>query len=144
MYQHILAPIDFSPHSAAACAFATELAAKFGAELHVVHVYRPPVEFLSPYDLSVPTSLDGDSRELARKSLDEEQRKVQAAGVKCEARLLDGIADQAIVKAAVELGADLIVMGSRGHTGIVHAVLGSVAERVIRQSPVAVITVKDG
>lgn len=144
MYQRILVPTDFSAHSAATCEFAIELAKKLGSELHLIHVYRPPVEVLSPYDMTLPPALDTDGRELARRGLDEELRKVREAGVKGEAQLLDGVPDEAIIEAATKLEAELIIMGSRGHTGLVHAVLGSVAERVIRRAPVPVITVKNG
>ena len=52
-------------------------------------------------------------------------------------------AASAIVDLAEELGADLIIMGTRGHTGLKHVLLGSVAERTLRHAPCSVLTVKE-
>ena len=67
---------------------------------------------------------------------------LQDEGISCEYEARDGSPDQVIVKLARDKKADLIVMGTRGRTGLAHAILGSVAERVIRTAPCPVMTVK--
>jgi nucleotide-binding universal stress UspA family protein len=63
------------------------------------------------------------------------------AGVAVEARMAHGTPYEEIVKAGKELGADLIVIGTHGRTGMSHFLLGSVAERVVRSAPCPVLTV---
>ena len=75
--------------------------------------------------------------------LDEAKAEAEAAGaVRTETKLLEGIAHSEIVSFAQEFGYDLIVMGTHGRTGIMHALLGSVAERVLRKAPCPVLTVR--
>jgi nucleotide-binding universal stress UspA family protein len=72
----------------------------------------------------------------------ERQEKIEAAGVPAEASASSGFPPQAIVEMADDIGADLIVMGTRGLTGFKHLMLGSVAERTVRSAPCPVLTVK--
>ena len=74
--------------------------------------------------------------------LRESQEKVEAEGVLAEASVLSAFPPQAIAEMAQGIGADLIVMGTRGLTGIRHVMLGSVAERTVRLAPCPVLTVK--
>jgi nucleotide-binding universal stress UspA family protein len=67
----------------------------------------------------------------------------RAAGVLAETHLVEFAAWEAIVETAKQIKADLIVMGTRGLTGLKHALLGSVAERTLRFAPCPVLTVKD-
>jgi nucleotide-binding universal stress UspA family protein len=68
---------------------------------------------------------------------------VSAEGVKASSHLSEVPAASAIVGQAEELGVDLIIMGTRGHTGLKHVLLGSVAERTLRHAPCSVLTVKE-
>ncbi len=74
--------------------------------------------------------------------LRERQKKIEAEGVPAEASVSSEFPPQAIVEMAKDIGADLIVMGTRGLTGIKHVMLGSVAERTVRLAPCPVLTVK--
>lgn len=119
----ILFPTDFSPASEAAGRIAREMAVEAGARLHVLHVV-PPVT-----DPSLPAEhLAGAARSLAD-------------GLRVETVLLSGWAGRNIVDYAREKRIDLIVVGTHGRTGITHALLGSVAETVIRLAPCLVLTV---
>jgi len=119
----ILFPTDFSPASEAAGRIAREMAVQAGARLHVLHVV-PPVT-----DPSLPAEhLAGAARSLAD-------------GLRVETALRSGWAGRNIVDYAREKRIDLIVVGTHGRTGITHAILGSVAETVVRLAPCLVLTV---
>lgn len=138
VFKHVLVATDFSEASSFALELATSMARQSGAALTVVHACEVPIypEAIPPADLLTPITA--------------------AAG-----RRLDGVVDglrdrvpgavpllrvgapwEEILAAAAEVGADLVVVGTHGRRGIAHAVLGSVAERVVRLSPVPVLTVR--
>lgn len=119
----ILFPTDFSPASEAAGRIAREMALQAGARLHVLHVV-PPVT-----DPALP------AEHLARAG------RSLADGLRIETVLLSGWAGRNIVDYAREKRVDLIVVGTHGRTGITHAILGSVAETVVRLAPCLVLTV---
>jgi nucleotide-binding universal stress UspA family protein len=119
----VLFPTDFSPASEAAGRIAREMAIQAGARLHVLHVV-PPVT-----DPSLP------AEHLARAG------RSLADGLRVETVLLSGWAGRNIVDYAREKRIDLIVVGTHGRTGITHAILGSVAETVVRLAPCLVLTV---
>ena len=134
--QKILCPIDFSPASDAALRWAADLARQIGGELEVVHSWQ-----LSAY--AQPTSeLANESRRQLGVEMDAALARAQLAGVRVHSQLRLGPPEEEIVKAATELGADIIIMATTGKTGIQHFLIGSVAERVMRASPVPVVTVR--
>lgn len=141
-FKRILVPHDFSDDAAAALDWAIELAGQLGAELHLLHAYRLPLEMFSPYGVPVPDSVMPEIREAARRRLKELKARVEAAGLTGQIHLREGPPADAIVEAARELCADLIVMGTRGRTGLAHVVLGSVAQRTVRSAPCPVLTLK--
>jgi nucleotide-binding universal stress UspA family protein len=140
--ERIVVASDFSEHSAHAVTAATGLAARFGARLHLVHAFGLPVVTASPYDVVLTGAILDEAREQARRSLEEAARGPSAAGVEVEIHLAHTPAPEAITELARDLAADLIVMGTHGHTGLKHTLLGSVAERTLRTSPCSVLTVK--
>ena len=137
----ILVPVDFSSHSEKAMETAVEFAKAFGAEVHLLHAYSLPVGVVGPYDYQIPANILTDMRESAKKRVDEEVSKLADSGVPASGVITEGLPTQAILDTAEQLGADLIVMGTRGLTGLKHVVLGSVAERTIRQATCPVLTV---
>ncbi|MEN8181113.1 MAG: universal stress protein [Myxococcota bacterium] len=139
----ILAAVDYSPRSLAALTTAVELSQRIGAKLHIVHAFSLPVVFAGPYEIAVPGAVFDEARRGAREELEKVTREASAEGVAIESHLAEGPAASAIVATAEELGADLIVMGTHGHTGLKHLMLGSVAERTLRLAPCSVLTVKD-
>jgi nucleotide-binding universal stress UspA family protein len=142
VFHTLLVPHDFSADSAAALDVAIELAKELGAAVHQVHAYHTPIEMFSPYGVALPTSVVPEIRQGAERRLGEELEKIRSAGLSGEAQVREGLAPDAIVEAARALGADLIVMGTRGRTGLAHALLGIVAERTLRTAPCPVLTVK--
>ena len=138
----ILIPIDFSADSAKALEEGIGFAKAFGAKLHLLHCYQINVGGVSPYGLVLSEDLDREVRETAERGLDEWRGRVAAGGVEIETAVTPHFPSEAISKTAGEIGADLIVMGTRGLTGLKHVLLGSVAERTIRIAPCPVLTVK--
>jgi nucleotide-binding universal stress UspA family protein len=138
----ILVADDFSEHAAAAVASACDLAKQFGAELHAVHAFELATPLVSPYQVAIPDLYLVESRNAAILRLEELAAKLRAEGIEVEPHLTEAPAAPAIARLAEEIGADLIVMGTRGMTGIKHLVLGSVAERTLRLAPCSVLTVK--
>jgi universal stress protein A len=141
-FAKILVPIDFSDHSAAAQRTAVELAKTFSAKIWLLHCYQLHPGGISPYGIAAPASYHDDVRDVVTRQLRECQEKVEAEGVPSEASVSSEFPPQAIVEMAKDIGADLIVMGTRGLTGIKHVMLGSVAERTVRSAPCPVLTVK--
>jgi nucleotide-binding universal stress UspA family protein len=90
----------------------------------------------------MPSGYCADIRDAAEKRLNDWHGMVSNEGIKSESILSADSPSLAISLAAEEIEADLIVMGTRGLSGLKHAVLGSVAERVVRLAPCPVLTVK--
>ena len=140
----IVAAVDFSEHSDAALDNAVALAKRFGAAVHIVHAYRFPVELDAPYEVSLPDDYLEAVRQVVHRKLEAAAGKVAAEGIEVKWHLVPVPEAAGISKLALDVGADLIVMGTRGNTGLEHVLLGSVAERTIRLAPSSVLTVKRG
>ena len=139
----ILVPIDFSEHASRALDYAIELAEHFGAELHLLHSYPlPPALASAAYGACVPPDLDVAFRKAANEQLRACAEKVAALGLHVETNATPVPAADAISAHAEKVQADLIVMGTRGLTGLKHMLLGSVAERMVRMAPCPVVTLK--
>jgi nucleotide-binding universal stress UspA family protein len=151
--KRVLVPVDYSPFSRAALEYAGFLANAFAAEVDVVHVWDRP-SYVS--DDVVVQGRDGRRRSLSEMILANAQREMtdflaEAPNAQGTAtvelpkyRLLSGEPVSTLL-AEVEKGAhDLVVLGTQGRTGLKHLLLGSVAERLVRLSPVPVITVPPG
>jgi len=141
-FETLLVPIDFSEHSREALDTAIQIAHLFGSTIHLLHCYHIQTAGVSPYGIVLPAGYYADIRDAAEKRLNDWYEKVSAEGIKVESRLSADSPSLAINLAAEETNADLIVMGTRGLSGLKHAMLGSVAERVVRLAPCPVLTVK--
>lgn len=141
-FQKILVAVDFSDHSDRALDVAIDFAKQFGSELHLVHAFDVRIPLVTPYEVAIPTTFIEEAREAAVAKLDALIKKASAAGVTAQSHLSEVPAASAIVDQAEELGVDLIIMSTRGHTGLKHVLLGSVAERTLRHAPCSVLTVK--
>jgi universal stress protein A len=142
-FSKILVPIDFSSHSAKALELAMGLAKTFGGRILLLHAYHLPPLVGMPDEIVIPPDFWTGVRDAAARKLDESVQKVKAAGIPVEIHLVEFAPTDAIVETAKKTKADLIVMGTRGLTGLKHALLGSVAERTLRLAPCPVLTVKD-
>lgn len=138
----ILCPVDFSEASRQALAFAVDLAARLGAEVRVIHVYQLPASAFPEGVLEPPTDLEAVLEERLDKRLREFVEAVPSKDVEITTAVCEGVPYVAISEAANDAGADLIVIGPHGRTGLAHLLLGSVAERVLRSASVPVVIVR--
>jgi len=143
----ILVPVDFAPASREVVEMAIAMAQKFDASIDFFHVWQPPAMLpmqllVVPEAGGVPMAAEDVARSIAGAQLKELAAQVKADGVK-EIRSHVGIGDPSseIVELAGANKFDLIIMGTHGRTGIQHALLGSVAEKVVRRAPCPVLTV---
>jgi nucleotide-binding universal stress UspA family protein len=141
-FSTILVPVDFSTHAHSALDLAIDLAKESGGTLHLLHAYELPASMTMTYGVAIPQSVWDGVKEAAAARLAELQKRVTAAGVKCSTHVMTAPAPDAIAEAAAAHKADLIVMGTRGLTGLRHVLLGSVAERTIRIATCPVLTIK--
>ena len=142
----ILVPVDFSAHSDKAIRFATTLANKFGARLTLLHVVEDPfVTGAWQAEVFVPNipELLADLIKAAKAQLAERKKNLAAHGFVTETVVITGRPATSIVEEASAGKFDLIVMGTHGRIGLSHALLGSVAERVVQKAPCAVLTVHE-
>ncbi len=139
----ILVPVDFSEGSEVAVHHALNIARHLDTELVLLHV---GVILEHPADLpgagSIYAGVARAQLEADRAQLGELRARISGQGVQVSQMVADGFADTAIVDAAAELDADLIVMGSHGRSGIRRLLLGSVAERVVRLAPCSVLVAR--
>ncbi len=142
-FKRILCAVDFSEDSKQAMHAAAELARQSQALLVLVHVWQPPL-WLTTSEYQLPGELVQQTVDLAESTLEnwkQEARKLGAPEI--VTRFLTGTPwDQICSLAAHEPHADLIVMGTHGRTGIRRALIGSVAEKVVRHAPCAVMVLR--
>lgn len=144
-FKKILAPLDFSECSHEALGYAISIAGKYGAELYLLHVLELPhyaSAGVTPSTLREVLKLEAEMEKEAEKALGEAEEKVKKAQVQVSKLIRKGEAYAEISRAARELNADLIVMGTHGRTGLPHVLLGSVAERIVRTASCPVFSVK--
>ena len=133
-FRHVLVATDFGPSSERALAFAGKLAKPFDARITLVYAFE--LSTWPAFGSSIGEAREEISRQLANRAASLTQK-----GAACRPVVLEGSPAEAIVKAAADLEADAIVVGSHGRHGLTRAVLGSVAERVVRLSTVPVFTI---
>ena len=137
----ILVPIDFSKLSTPAIQVAKDLARRFGAVIHLVHVqeFFYPLDLLSPVPMSVATFRDESATRRIRR-LRILAKKNGVAATDCH--FMTGAPTfHEICKLARQIVADLIVMPTHGYTGLAHLLTGSTAERIVQHSPCPVVVV---
>ena len=129
----ILVPTDFSQHSANAVRYGAELAAKFGADLHLLHcVEQTPILYGEGGAWISPETIV-ELQAAADKQLQEVP--VDVDGVNVIRKCVDGHPFVEVIRYAKSEETDLIVMGTHGRGAIAHLLLGSVAEKVVRKAP---------
>jgi nucleotide-binding universal stress UspA family protein len=134
MFARILVPTDFSAPSEAALAYARELASQFDSALHLIHVAENP--FLRAVVKDRRSLEDAMVRRLQDRLTDADRKR----GAVEILEQSDEPANE-ILRYARTADIELIVMGTHGRTGLARAVLGSVAEAVVRAAPCPVLTV---
>ena len=140
----ILVPIDFSDSASNIIEWAAYLARESKSKLVLFHAYHLPVEFQQLEGAYLPPDFWANVKSEAEASLARYETELRESGHSVESVVREGYAATAIVDEANELGADLIVIGTHGLSGLKHMLLGSVAERVVQKAPCPVLTVKAG
>ncbi|MFC6836669.1 universal stress protein [Halomarina ordinaria] len=140
MYDSILVPTDGSDHAEAAVDEALDLAAETGATLHVLYVLDVRELSTLPEEqwLSVEEALD----DVGDRAVGRVEERAEEVGVSVTTAVEPGIPSETIVDYAGDNDVDLVVMSTHGRTGLSHLLLGSVAEKVVRRSPVPVLVVR--
>jgi universal stress protein A len=136
-FKRVLCPVQFDQNSLAALGVAKDIATANNGKLIVLSVVSPHVD---------PTRMGGAAMAAHDEKLAEQElariKRDTLGGVEHETVLLIGNPAEEIIKAEHDYGADLVVMATHGRTGVAHLVLGSVAERVVRESVCPVLTIR--
>ncbi len=135
---------DFSPASSAAFDKAVELARKEGAELVIAHVYEPPADMSHSglADDVITADLEEKIRKDVEAQLDQVVARAREAGVpKVRGVVLAGHASDRLSDLAARTGAEMLILGTHGRTGLRKILTGSVASKAIVTSPCPVLTV---
>src|SRR5262245_55859864 len=142
--RRILVPTDFSSHSQNALRYAAALAEKFGSRICLLHVVQdlavfiPDMITVAPPILPAPEQMTSAVQDAFERLVKE--NRLEHLTVEREVREGNPFAE--IVRFAREQNVDLIVMGTHGHTGLAHMLLGSVTEKVVRKASCPVLTVR--
>ncbi len=139
----ILVPVDFSEPSRKALHYAKLFAQQFEASLVLIHAVEP---LAYPPDFAVVPLLPPDVEEARTRELESQLAELASnvgGGVKTEAVVRSGRAWQEVVEYAKTGKVDLIIVSTHGYTGLKHALLGSVAEKIVRHAPCPVLVVRD-
>ena len=144
--KNILYCTDFSESAKGALPFAIDLAKKYGATLHLVHVYQDPGH-LAEFEISSNIKMDWIRVAQSMGTEIEEKLKIFCAEIAQEVKssqykMLRGKPYLEIVRYAKENAIDLIVLASHGLSGWEHVLFGSTAERVLRESPCHVLVIR--
>ncbi len=142
--RRILVPTDFGESSAPSVRLAVQLADKFAAELIVLHVVQDTALVMP--EAVMPTPVPGPDLgqlvESAKAGLADLVERMNLDRFRPQLEVRVGSPVSEIVAAAADLKADLLCVGTHGRTGLAHLLLGSQAERLVRESPCPVLTVK--
>ena len=138
MYDRILLPTDGSDAGNRAVDQALGLAAETGATVHLLFV----LEDIPYAPEMMHDTVEAQLREIGEAALEEIRGRADEAGVEVVEALREGAPHTAILEYAAEEGADVIVMGTHGRSGLDRYLLGSVTERVVRTADVPVLTVR--
>ncbi|HXU68542.1 MAG TPA: universal stress protein [Polyangia bacterium] len=140
--RHILVPTDFSEGSTQAFDTAIDMARDSGARITLFHVHHLPASVFPDVILPIAPEMLRDVERSVELVLDKWRERAHEAGIETDTRTSFGGTPDEICAVADELGIDLIVIGTHGRGGLSHALLGSVAEKVVRKAPCPVLTVR--
>lgn len=143
MYERMLVPLDGSVSAEAILPFAEQVAGPLDAEMVLFRVLEPPspIELVASAGVVSPDTFTLRGME-AKRYLSEIERRLAKQGLRVRTRVTLGSPAEEILAAAQSTSADLIAMATRGRSGIGRALFGSVAESVLRASPVPVLLIR--
>jgi nucleotide-binding universal stress UspA family protein len=139
--RRFLVPTDFTETSDRALDWAIDLAARVGASVTVMHAYEIPVLGFPDGALIATPEIAVRISDAARGALNRTVERCKDRGVPLDAVLRDGVPYEEVNTLAEAIKADLIVIGTHGRRGLARALLGSVAENVIRTATRPVVTI---
>jgi nucleotide-binding universal stress UspA family protein len=129
----ILIATDFSPPARRAVELGGAIAAATGAEVLLLHVYSLPIAMVPETVVAISPGHLAELTQKRERALADTAASLTALGVKAvRSRVVEGVPWKEITRIAADDQADLIVVGTHGHGGLVHFLIGSVAERVVR------------
>ncbi len=138
MYQHLLLATDGSDPAHRATEHAVELAAQLDATLHVLSVSEE-----GPQAENTEDRLRHDPEDEAVRAAEEAEEAAEREGVEVTTDIRQGVPQEQVVDFAETNAVDMIVVGTAGRSGLDHLISGSVAEEIVRNAPVPVVTVRD-
>jgi nucleotide-binding universal stress UspA family protein len=139
--KRILVATDFSETADAAFDYAVDLAKQLGAKVIVMHAYELPVYGFPSGALVASVEMATRIMSGAQEALDAACKARASSGVEISQVVRQGIAWEEVHRVADEVNADLIIIGTHGRKGLSRALLGSVAEKIIRTSTRPVLTI---
>jgi nucleotide-binding universal stress UspA family protein len=154
MFERIAVPLDGSKFSASALSYAIEIAKQFGSEVLLIHVVTPtnPMIWASPTGVTSPTATqmaiesaqlrDKENAQRARRYLKRKLRQVAVQGVKSSFHVTIGAPAKSIIEFCEKEKINLVVMTTSGKSGIKRAILGSVADELIREPGIPVLAIR--
>lgn len=140
--KNILVPVDFSEYAEHALDYAVALAARLDAKVHLLHVIGIPAFGVPELGLAMSATMMESMLKDSTAALDKLASARRAKAPIGEVMMRTGDARDVIVHTCDEVNADLIVMGTHGRRGVSRALLGSVAESVVRTAPCPVLTIR--
>ena len=140
--QHILVPTDFSEYADQALNYATQLAQQLQARLTLLHIIDTTPLGVAEGEAMLPPSYWQELETGIAQSMDESLKRLHDVGLQGETLIAHGVPFQTIIDTAQDRGADMIVMGTHGRTGLTHVLMGSVAEKVVRLAPCPVLVTR--
>jgi nucleotide-binding universal stress UspA family protein len=140
--RRILVPLDFSEHAPALLEWAAHLAREHDSRVVLLHAYHLPVEFQQLEGAYLPAEFWSNVKAEAESALARHAAELRAQGIEVESVVREGYPATVIEEEAQRQRADLVVIGTRGLSGLKHLLLGSIAERVVQRAPCPVLTVK--
>ncbi|MFC4541796.1 universal stress protein [Halosolutus amylolyticus] len=138
MYQDLLIATDDSDGSRRATEHAIALADQLGARLHVLSVSEE-----GPHSTEKKDKLRSDPESEAHRAVEHAAEMASERGVEATTDVRQGVPQEQIVDFAETNGVDMIVVGTVGRSGLDHLVVGSVAEEVVREATMPVVTVRE-
>ena len=140
--KRLLVATDFSEQGDRAGEVALDWAERFGTELHWVHGVECLASVTPPAAEPLISSYIEQSRHVGQERLAAAVARAQERGIVSEPHIVDAPVAAGVAGLAAELSADCIVVGTHGHTGVAHLLLGSVAERIVRDAACRVLVVR--
>ena len=139
-YAKILVAVDLSEDSSQIVQRARAVASSAAAQLHIIHVIEP-LSFA--YGGDIPMDFSGIQDEIHQQATQQMHRFAESNGIdEQHQHIVLGRPEVEIHATAEELGADLIVVGTHGRSGLKHVIFGSVAEKIVRKAPCPVLSVR--